>query len=80
MSLADELLAPTPPPTVIRCRVALLLQRLDAQDPEGAAALRSVLASEMPGTVIVQRLQNAGIDLTTHALWRHRRGMCRCPR
>jgi hypothetical protein len=80
MSLADDLLAPIPPPTVIRCRVALLLQRLDAQDPEGAAALRSVLASEMPGTVIVQRLQNAGIDLTIHALWRHRRGTCRCPR
>lgn len=81
MGLADDLRAPTS--SLHRgqlCTVRTLLEELDVSDPDGAKALRDVLAqSSMPATVIARRLQAAGWPIGVSTMQRHRRGECQCP-
>lgn len=81
MGLADELRAP--PLGLHRgqmCTVRLLLDDLETADPEGAAALREVLAgTQLPASTIARRLQAAGWPIGVSTMQRHRRGECRCP-
>lgn len=82
MGLADDLLAPVPTQGGGACHVAAVLAQLDADDPEAAEALRTVIAlpmTVMPATVIERRLADAGYDLGKTSVQRHRRKDCKCP-
>jgi hypothetical protein len=81
MGLADDLLAPHRSSNRgATCSVELLLGELTAADPEGAAALVTVLADQrFPATTISRRLTGAGWELSAQIIQRHRRGECKCP-
>lgn len=81
MGLADDLRAPAPESYHLgqMCRVRLLLDELDSSDPEGATALRDVMAAkQMQSTLIARRLSDAGFTLSVSSIQRHRRQECRC--
>jgi hypothetical protein len=81
MGLADDLLAPHRSSNRgATCSVQLILVELNNSDPEGAAALATVLADvRFPSTVIARRLSDAGWDIAATVIQRHRRGECKCP-
>lgn len=80
MGLADDLLKPAPGGGGGRCSVVGLLAVLTDKEQ---AAFEEALAkppTQMPSTVIAERLQAHGHDISASSIQRHRRGACLCRR
>ena len=84
MSLSARLAEASNPRRGPRCSVAVLLDKLAVEDPQGLADLQAAIDNKsLSTTVIVRALQESGHDtVRTDAIRRHRRrggpDGCRC--
>lgn len=80
MSLTEDLLAPAPGGGSGRCSVAGLLAVLTDKERAAFEEAMAKPQTQMPATVIADRLQKHDHDISASSIQRHRRGACLCPR